>query len=1069
MLFNCYPGRTEKPDWNNIDVISTGCLPFRSSLIPFPDLESCRRAVSNHRRYISPYIFLLNGRWLFKYFEKITRLPENILSFKSGFDEIMVPGCWQDQNYGRKLFVGDSFPFPNTPGNTFEDQGIGFYKKIFSLPLFWNGLRKFLVFNGVSQAFHLYINKKLIGFCQQSYQQTAFDITSAWHEGENEISVLVYENSFERYIEYQPPFESQGIFRDVFIEAVPSISLQNLSVQTRSLDSSYTAWLLELALDIHSYRISKEQPKVIVTLSKEGIDLAESVEFVDLEQSDSHNVSYGVKTIGRLNLEFQLNNIKAWSAEQPETYDLYISVVDSKGREQVCYHQLTGFRQLIRKNNKIEINGQPLCLFAVRYRECTANAARSAKIDKIKSDLIRIKSLGLNCIHTIDGPADPILYDLCCLLGIYVIAESDIELFDQFASGLSEKFIANWQIRFENRLNNMVKCGYNCCCIVGWSPGRQLSAWPYLEKLVKYIRKLDNSRIAFIPFSRVNMKDQSHPVHVLAQSGLNAAMLESSFYEYVSENEPDSNGDFKFNPEISPYYYAYLMTSNKTADCDFEIWIDMQSRIKTTCLGAGIIQFRNSMSDTNETACETVWDMKNMSESKMIRRSGWHLKHPVMPQLDQESNSAVDWSSRLGDLLKPLKINTDSVNQDKLALMNLNSFADITDIILNWQLFSRQSWLDNGTVHISEIAAGQKYVIDLTALSSLIRDPSAETTHLNCVISWKNTNWPLRSLRQETNACIRLENNLNNDSAQIFQPDNRFASISNGKLRAESDRHLILISGHRFWLIFNRISNSFESWRCGEYEFFETDAGKIPSGMSWIISNYENMDIIQRQYKTIPLSLQFGCDGVSAVIESRSLLAESGKSADFELTERHEINQNGQLKTDVSIRFMSLKLKFSSDIFFNLRLKEKFQKLQWFGMGPDNDNSCEPVKRILSLHNASIAKKAEMHSGCHWLFCHSEHNLGLMLQTKGEFVFSAKRFSKGHDSAQTYTGERDCSNISIKIAGSLKKSDLKKQLLDKDKIFAADRAELAENSDCSIIESQPLFKTTIILQPLVLK
>ena len=60
MKANLYPGRETLPDWNNPDVPERDRMPPRANLISFPNFNSCRDALTNNRRYLSPHVIMLN-------------------------------------------------------------------------------------------------------------------------------------------------------------------------------------------------------------------------------------------------------------------------------------------------------------------------------------------------------------------------------------------------------------------------------------------------------------------------------------------------------------------------------------------------------------------------------------------------------------------------------------------------------------------------------------------------------------------------------------------------------------------------------------------------------------------------------------------------------------------------------------------------------------------------------------------------------------------------------------------------------------------------------------------------
>ena len=1080
MLLNCYPGRSDKPDWSNHELIAKNRRPACSNLVPFPDLDTCQSANTNHRRYLSPYVHILNGEWMFKYFDPISMLPEKILSFRSGFDVIQVPACWQDFGYGKTESLGDSWPYPLIPPRISEDQGVGVYRRTCTLPHYWNGLRKHLVFMGVSQAFHIYINQKQVGFAQQSHDTVSFDVTNFWHEGENEILLIVYEASTVSYLEYQHPISAHGIFRDVYLEASPTVALSDLQVHTAYSQSRDRQWQLTLNLRIQSHRISLESPVVNVLLSKNDHILLEESLLIELEQ-DQNQPDHAVSLLstGSACVSFTLDAIEPWSSERPILYDLFVSVIDHQGREQSCCHQVVGFRHLQRRGHRIELNGQELQLHTVRYRGGSSNRRRSCDLRQMSKDLRRIREHGFNCIQVIDGPPDPILYDLCDSIGLYAIGESDIECLGALQSVNDSSLRNNWQLHMVDRLERMIRRDFNHPSILAWSPGRRLSDWPELDQLIKHMRRLDSDRVVLIPCNRSDLYQANALIHTLTAGGLNVAMIEMSLYEYLTSSQDSTNlvqfessdHNENYSELVStdiPHYYAYLFTAASSATCDLDKWLLAQIDKGSTCFGAGVIQFRHACPALSSKGMNNAYLPGQSNTSEQARRSGWHVRHDCMPALMSDmDDSASDWSSLLQGALKRVLLTfVPSTIDDQLMLRATNKYAytAVDNLVLDWQLYRKQKGLTQGSFESEPIPPGlcKEFVLPLPEIPD-------SATHVNARLKWSDPSW-LYQTRKMTDLFTSAIPGAFDPSTALGYPAGSFAAISRGSLRMETDRHLLILSGHRFWLIFNRLSNAIESWRCTDTELLDqspvSQSGLKKETPYWHILVQTSDGLQEKNYRCIPISLQSDCDGQTAVVESRVLLAVNSQPADFELISRYEIGENGMLQLDLALTPLTSQRFFCYDAGLCLFLHRNFNLLQWFGPGPDRSTAAITGRSWLAQHYSEITPTTEEHENCNWLYVHNGQGLGMMLQSDRPFRFRTNSRDERFGNPTSVKNDiRRFNRVELGIALTLDQQGWPKQLLPLDR----QQAEIESNHPDGTTESICIHRKSFRLQPLIQK
>ena len=114
---------------------------------------------------LSPSVLSLRGEWDFRCYASMLQLPENILSFRSGFEKRPLPEMAPIQPI---LLDPPGLPFPLDPPHVPSEQPVLVYRRTCRLPLVWSSLRKRLVLHGVRSACHVFVNSKLAGYTQGS-------------------------------------------------------------------------------------------------------------------------------------------------------------------------------------------------------------------------------------------------------------------------------------------------------------------------------------------------------------------------------------------------------------------------------------------------------------------------------------------------------------------------------------------------------------------------------------------------------------------------------------------------------------------------------------------------------------------------------------------------------------------------------------------------------------------------------------------------------------------------------------------------------------------------------------
>jgi beta-galactosidase/beta-glucuronidase len=238
----------DKTHYRTFEVFEVNKLAPRAYFIPFSEIDGLQKTDFLTERYNSDRVSVLSGDWKFKYFERVSLMPNEIGDAEIGeFDDIKVPSCWQRTGYEPPVYLNVRYPFKTDPPNFPQDCSVGAYFKRFDI-----GATKkrnhILTFLGVAGGFDLYINGKFVGYSEGSHNSAEFKIDEYINEGENELLAVVYKWCNGTYLEDQDMFRENGIFRDVYITEYKEVFIYDYFVDTeKNSDGTYN---LKLEVDL---------------------------------------------------------------------------------------------------------------------------------------------------------------------------------------------------------------------------------------------------------------------------------------------------------------------------------------------------------------------------------------------------------------------------------------------------------------------------------------------------------------------------------------------------------------------------------------------------------------------------------------------------------------------------------------------------------------------------------------------------------------------------------------------------------------------------------------------------
>lgn len=466
----------------------------------------CYRNESELAAGETTYRYDLNGIWKFSYAKNMDLAVKDFqredYDCKS-WDEIRVPAHLQMEGYDKPHYTNTTYPWEGQdyvePGNIPERfNPIASYAKYFTVPEELKGKRLFISFQGVESGLALWLNGQFVGYSEDSFDPSEFELTPYIKEGENKLAVRVWKWTASSWCEDQDFFRFSGIFRDVYLYAVPETHVWDIKlVPTLSKDyksGSLTAEFLtegvgsvELTVYGGALRVTKEP---YATGCEEGVLFKKSIEIEKNEKS----VTCGF---------FEMAEPKLWSAEEPWLYAVKLEVKNSSGDVVEVIKQDIGFRTFEMLNGIMCLNGRRIVFKGVNRHEFSSVTGRVPNREEIVKDIVTMKQNNINAIRTSHYPDDSLLYRLCDIYGIYLIAENNMESHGAWEAsertGKADFLIPNdntdWLPMMLDRVNSCYQRNKNHPSIIIWSCGNESFGGKVIYEMSQKFRELDPHRL----------------------------------------------------------------------------------------------------------------------------------------------------------------------------------------------------------------------------------------------------------------------------------------------------------------------------------------------------------------------------------------------------------------------------------------------------------------------------------------------------------------------------------------------------------------------------------------------
>ena len=473
---------------------------------------------SDMKKEKNPLLQSLNGQWEFAYSKNVMERPVDFYKETfdaSGFDKIMVPGHIELAGYDKIRYINTMYPWEGKEYHrgaysmeaTGAEEGmfseaqynpVGSYIKYFDLDKNMCGKRIYICFEGVEEAMYLWLNGQFIGYAEDSFTPSEFDLTPYVKEKGNVLAVQVHKMSTAAFLEDQDFFRFFGIFRNVTLKAIPDVHLEDVWFKP-VLNKDNESGSVSVSMKVSATDSQNVTAGFILKDREENILVEKSLQ---LNKENDH-------LEGTICVD--LESVRLWDNHNPYLYHAYIELKAEDGSLAEVIPYDIGFRRIEIIDKVVYLNGKRLVITGVNRHEWNARTGRCIGIEDMKADISCMLRNNINSVRTCHYPDQIPWYYMCDDAGIYVMAETNLESHGSFQKlGAIEPScnvpgsIPQWRDAVLERAKNNFETFKNHTSILFWSLGNESYAGDDIEAMNVYFAEKKDGRLVHYESSYYN-------------------------------------------------------------------------------------------------------------------------------------------------------------------------------------------------------------------------------------------------------------------------------------------------------------------------------------------------------------------------------------------------------------------------------------------------------------------------------------------------------------------------------------------------------------------------------------
>ena len=473
---------------------------------------------SDMKKEKNPLFQSLNGQWEFSYSKNVKSRPVNFYEETfdaSGFDKIMVPGHIELAGYDKIRYINTMYPWEGKEYHrgaysmeaTGAEKGmfseaeynpVGSYIKYFDLDKSMCGKRIHICFEGVEEAVYLWLNGQFVGYAEDSFTPSEFDLTPYIKEEGNVLAVQVHKMSTAAFLEDQDFFRFFGIFRNVTLKAIPDVHMDDVWFKP-VLNQDNVSGSVSVSMKVSAPDAQNITASFILKDREENLVAEKSVQ---LKKENDH-------LEGTICID--LETVRLWDNHNPYLYHAYVELKAEDGSLTEVIPYDIGFRRIEIIDKIIYLNGKRLIITGVNRHEWNPKTGRCIGLEDMRADIACMLRNNINSVRTCHYPDQIPWYYMCDNAGIYVMAETNLESHGSFQKlGAIEPScnvpgsFPEWKEAVLDRARNNFETFKNHTSVLFWSLGNESYAGDDIEAMNVYFADKKDGRLVHYESSYYN-------------------------------------------------------------------------------------------------------------------------------------------------------------------------------------------------------------------------------------------------------------------------------------------------------------------------------------------------------------------------------------------------------------------------------------------------------------------------------------------------------------------------------------------------------------------------------------
>lgn len=910
------------PPWQDQAVFQINREKPRAAFIPYLTKEQAE----SENWLESPFVSSLNGTWKFHLAQKPADRP--FWFFKDNYDtrdwaQIEVPSNWELKGFDYAIYTNITYPHQATPPKIQDFYNpVGSYKRDFTIPEGWDGKEIFLHIGAVSSMANVWVNEQFVGYSEDSKTPAEFNISKYLRKGKNSLAVEVFRWCDGSYLEDQDFWRMSGITRDVYLLARNRQYIRDFSIH-QDLDENYVNGMLDVKVEVQNSQEMEAKLMVEMCLDDRNTTII------------GHLQEVGVTGSSWVSFSDVVENPEQWSAEQPNLYELVITLKDNSGKVLEVIRQEVGFRKVEIKDGNLYINGQYVYLKGVNIHEHHQTNGHVVDRETMLKDIKTMKEHNINAVRTSHYPEPELWYQLCNKYGLYLIDESNIE---SHGMGYDEKSLgkdSTWKAAHLYRTENMFERDKNQPSVIIWSLGNEAGNGVNFYATYDYLKSVDSTRPVqyeragldfntdiycpmYAPIEHLEKYALSNPTRPLIQCEYAHAMGNSvgnlqDYWDVIEKYKPLQGGF------IWDWVDQGIVKSDENGD---KYWAYGGDFGPDTVISDGNFCC-NGVVNPDRTPKPQLLEVK-----KVYQYIGFKPK-----------NLAKGW----------------------ITILNKYAFTNLSEFDIRWEITGDGKTVKSGTFEKQDVMPGA--TADIHFDNSVKPEPGTEY-FLNVYASLKQEKGLLPAGTVLASEQMKLPQ-------FIASPDVKSGNLA--KVSFEQTKDKIIVTGDGFSIGFNTGEGVLSSYKAQGKEYIVS--GPVPNFWRAPTDNDMGNSIYKknriwreagknRKVESVSVK-QVAADKVN--VEFRFVIPGNEGETIARFTSLYSVYGSGEVRVDNRFKMDKDNLPEILRMGMNLVMPRAFDQITWLGRGPQESYWDRKTSAFVGLYSGSVASQ-------YWAYLRPQEN-----------------------------------------------------------------------------------------------